>query len=144
MFRVFKVRSVMSLGSWGLALFGTCCGLSAVHQVVNDGFFSWFPWVARVLKFLPIKIIEVMGSILGLFVASYTGVLLASTAVPVWARAKHVLWPLFLASGLSPTLPFRCLQGGLFVLSVWIVAGRASADDPEAVHAYNALGSEDR
>ena len=31
----------------------------------------------------PVKVIEVIGSVSGLFVASYTGVLLSSTAVPV-------------------------------------------------------------
>jgi formate-dependent nitrite reductase membrane component NrfD len=229
MLRILKLRSVMSLGTWGISFFGLCCGLTTAHQAARDGLLNWFPLLARLLKALPIKLIEGCGSIAGLFVASYTGVLLSSTAVPVWARAKHILGPLFLTSGLSTALaslslilslsrnnrrtlenieraeiiamstelgllatlpkilgPLRkplvtgrpgllfeagtigggllfpllirlswklarkamprgvniglsllVLLGGLILRYVWIIAGRASADDPQAVHYYN-------
>ena len=101
MLRVLKFRSPMSLGTWGLSLFGMFCGLTAAHQMAKDGFLNWLPVFPRLFKALPVKIIESIGSFFGLFVASYTGVLLASTAVPVWARARHILGPLFLTSGLS-------------------------------------------
>jgi len=235
MLRVFKLRSVMSLGTWGITFFGLCCGLTTARQMAEDGFLSRFPWMERLLKALPIKIIEVFGSVSGLCVASYTGVLLSSTAVPLWGRAKHLLGPLFVTSGLSTALAslscllaLRCrkqqrcqgelegleraeivtmvtelglistlvptlgplgkplftgrtgrlfkigviggglilplllhlgwkytgrsaprgvqvsaslltLLGGLILRYVWIVGGRASADNPEAVHYYNAL-----
>ena len=32
MLRVFKLRSVMSLGTWGLSTFGMCSGLTTAHQ----------------------------------------------------------------------------------------------------------------
>jgi formate-dependent nitrite reductase membrane component NrfD len=231
MFRVLNLRSAMSLGTWAITVFGICCGLITAHQVANDGLLNWFPPLARFLKVLPVKIIEVIGSVFGLFVASYTGVLLSSTAVPVWARARHILGPLFLSSGLSTalaslslllslgrskqdtlerldsaemitiatelglisTLPrvlgplarplfkgwvgelfmagtmgsglivplftrlgwkltrkpmpgalnivtsLMVLVGGLILRYTWIVAGRASADDPQATHYYNAV-----
>jgi formate-dependent nitrite reductase membrane component NrfD len=101
MMRVLKFRSAMSLGTWGLSLFGMFCGLTAAHQMAKDGFLNWLPVFPRLFKALPMKFIESIGSFFGLFVASYTGVLLASTAVPVWARARHILGPLFLTSGLS-------------------------------------------
>lgn len=101
MLRVLKLRSPMSLGTWGLSLFGMFCGMTAAHQMAKDGFLNWLPVFPRLFKALPVKIIESIGSFFGLFVASYTGVLLASTAVPVWARARHILGPLFLTSGLS-------------------------------------------
>src|SRR5438270_11448462 len=91
----------MSLGTWGLSLFGMFCGLTAAHQMAKDGFLNWLPVFPRFFKALPVKIIDSTGSFFGLVVASYTGVLLASTAVPVWARARHILGPLFLTSGLS-------------------------------------------
>src|SRR2546429_9450068 len=72
-----------------------------VYRVAKVGLLTWLPFFPRLFKALPIKLIESMGSFFGLFVASYTGVLLASTAVPVWARARHILGPLFLTSGLS-------------------------------------------
>ena len=104
MLRILKLRSVMSLGTWGISFFGLCSGLTTAHQAARDGLLNWFPLLARLLKALPIKLIEGCGSIAGLFVASYTGVLLSSTAVPVWARATHILGPLFLTSGLSTAL----------------------------------------
>lgn len=230
MLRVLKFRSVMSLGSWGLSAFGLCCGLTTAYQAASDGLLNWFPMLARWIKAVPVKLIEVPGSLFGLFVASYTGVLLSSTAVPLWARARRVLGPLFLSSALSTALAslscllafgrtnqslvekleraemvslsmelglisalprllgslgkplFRgrtgllfgggtigaglafpllvriigklrgkstprtatiglsllVLTGGMILRSVWIVAGRLSANDPEAVHTYNA------
>lgn len=231
MLRVLKLRSVMSIGTWAITIFATLCGLTTAQQMANDGLLNWFPPVARLLKAFPIKAIEAIGSLFGIIVASYTGVLLSSTAVPVWARAKHILGPLFLTSGLStalaslslilslghphekslerldraemitmgtelglitslvPTLgplakplfkgktgalftagtigggivlplltkiglrligrssapqltigtSILVLIGGFILRYVWIVAGRASADDPRAVHDYNAM-----
>jgi formate-dependent nitrite reductase membrane component NrfD len=104
MLRVLKLRSPMSLGTWGLTTFGLLCGLTAGYQMAMDGLFDWFPGLSRMMKALPVKLIESVGSVFGLFVASYTGVLLSSTAVPIWARARHLLGPLFLTSGLSTAL----------------------------------------
>jgi formate-dependent nitrite reductase membrane component NrfD len=104
MLRVVKLRSAMSLGTWGITLFGLCLGFTAAHQAAHDGLFRWFPAIGRLMKAVPVKALEVLGSILGVFVASYTGVLLSSTAVPLWGRAKHILGPLFLTSGLSAAL----------------------------------------
>ena len=104
MLRIFKLRSAMSLGTWGLSFFGLFCGLTTAHQMAKDGLLGWFPFAAQVFKALPIKVIESLGAFFGLFVASYTGVLLSSTAVPIWGRAKHVLGPLFLTSGVSTGL----------------------------------------
>src|SRR5260370_34346746 len=95
------------------------CGLTAAHQMAKDGFLNWLPVFPRLFKALPVKIIESLGSFFGLFVASYTGVLLSSTAVPVWARARHILGPLFLSSGLST---------GLASLSLLLSLGRSRRD----------------
>lgn len=116
MLRVLKFRSVMSLGSWGISVFGMMCGSSTAHQMAKDGLLNWFPPLARLMKALPIKVIEGFGAVAGLFVASYTGVLLSSTAVPLWARAKHILGPLFVTSGLST---------GLASLSLILSLGRS-------------------
>ena len=231
MFRILKLRSAMSLGTWAITVFGICCGLTTAHQLAKDGLLNRFPPLARFMKAFPVKVIEVIGSVFGLVVASYTGVLLSATAVPVWARARHILGPLFLSSGLSTalaslslllslgrskqdtlerldsaeiitmatelglisTLPrvlgplakplfkgrvgvlfmagtmgsgllvplftrlgwkltrkpmpralnivasLMVLVGGILLRYTWIVAGRGSADDPQATHYYNAL-----
>jgi hypothetical protein len=39
--------------------------------------------------------------VLGTYLGSYTGVLLASTAVPVWARSKYVLPPIFMCTAVA-------------------------------------------
>ncbi len=122
MLRIFKLRSAMSLGTWGISFFGLFCGLATAHQMAKDGLLGWFPFAARVFKALPVKVIESLGAFFGLFVASYTGVLLSSTAVPIWARAKHILGPLFLTSGVST---------GLSALSLILSLGRPKHDTLE-------------
>jgi len=104
MLRVLKLRSVMSIGSWTLSVFGVFCGLATVHQAAKDGLLNRFPLMARLMKALPINIIEIVGSLFGIILASYTGVLLAATAIPVWARARNILGSLFFTSGLSTAL----------------------------------------
>lgn len=238
MLRVLKLRSVMSIGTWAISIFGMLCGFTAVYQVAQDGLLNWFPLLARLIKAMPIKVIESIGSFFGIVVATYTGVLLAATAVPVWARARNILGPLFFTSGLSTALAaislilslernnenndtlerveraeliaattelgliaalpktlgplskplfkgrtgifflggtigsgliaplllrlgwkvtgkstprtiniiasLLVLVGGLILRYVWIVAGRDSADDPDATHYYNKVEWEER
>lgn len=100
MLRVLKLRSPMSLGTWGLTTFSGFCGLSAAIQAatdrrIGDGLF------ARRLAHLPVRPIGAVGTAPALFVAGYTGVLLAATAVPLWTKRALFLGPLFLASALS-------------------------------------------
>ncbi|GCE30218.1 polysulfide reductase [Dictyobacter alpinus] len=104
MLRVLKFRSPMSIGTWVLSAFGICCGLTSVHQMAEDGFLNWLSPISRIFKALPVKTLETIGSFFGILLASYTGVLLAATAVPLWARARYILGPLFLSSGLSTAL----------------------------------------
>ena len=104
MLRVLKLRSVMSIGTWAISTFGLFCGLATAYQAAQDGLLNWFPLMARLMKALPIKVVESIGALFGIVVASYTGVLLAATAVPVWARARNILGPLFFTSGLSTAL----------------------------------------
>lgn len=101
MLRVVKLRSPMSVGTWGLTIFGAFCGLSTLIQAASDGLFGRFRLVQRLLLALPRLPINVVGSVFGFFVAGYTGVLLAVTAVPLWAKNALLLGPLFLASAMS-------------------------------------------
>lgn len=115
MLRVLKLRSVMSVGTWGLTVFGGFCGLSAVIQAAHDGLFGRLNLIVRVLQVLPRKPIGVVGSVFGFFVAGYTGVLLGATAVPLWAKNVLLLGPLFLCSAMSTavaaiTLVLSCMR----------------------------------
>jgi formate-dependent nitrite reductase membrane component NrfD len=91
MLRIFKTRSPMSVGSWALALFGPLAGLSAVLQLVGA------PLAWR-------RAVGLVAAPLATFVASYTGVLLSATAVPLWGRARLLLSPIFVCSATSTAL----------------------------------------
>lgn len=101
MLRVVKLRSPMSVGTWGLTIFGGFCGLSALMQAAQDGLLSRVALLDRLLRALPRLTIGVVGSGFGFFVGGYTGVLLGVTAVPLWARNHMLLGPLFLSSAIS-------------------------------------------
>ncbi|HEV8634832.1 MAG TPA: NrfD/PsrC family molybdoenzyme membrane anchor subunit [Chloroflexota bacterium] len=88
MLRIVKPRSPMSAGSWALAFFGAFAAGSALLQELAAP-----PWLRRA--------VGLCGLPFATFVASYTGVLLAATAVPLWAKARLFLPPLFLLSGTS-------------------------------------------
>lgn len=101
MLRIVKLRSPMSLGTWGLTIFGMFCTLSALIQAAQDGLLSRITLVNRLLLALPCKTINVIGGAFGFFVGGYTGVLLGVTAVPLWAKNALLLGPLFLSSAMS-------------------------------------------
>jgi formate-dependent nitrite reductase membrane component NrfD len=103
MLRLLKPRSPMSAGSWAIALFGATAGLAAAGQAAADGWLGRGR-LARLLAAVPQRPLGVAGSLTAFFVASYTGVLLAFTNVPFWARNRLLLGPLFLSSALSTAL----------------------------------------
>jgi protein NrfD len=100
---MFKAWEPMSVGSWGLVVFGLFTFLATLSVLGEDR-----PTL-RLLQSSAVRslrrpilrtIIAVLGSIAGLFIAGYTGVLLAVTNRPVWADS-HLLGLLFLVSGAS-------------------------------------------
>jgi polysulfide reductase-like protein len=78
MLRVFKPASPMSLGSWVVAGFGPAAVGAAVAERL------------RITPRLAVSA-EVVAGLLGLPMATYTAVLLANTAVPVWHEAGREL-----------------------------------------------------
>lgn len=101
MLRIVKLRSPMSVGTWGLTIFGLFCALSALIQAAQDGLLARITPINRLLLALPRKTINVIGGAFGFFVGGYTGVLLGATAVPLWAKNALLLGPLFLSSAMS-------------------------------------------
>jgi formate-dependent nitrite reductase membrane component NrfD len=89
----------MSVGVWGLLGFSFFSGTTAVIQAARDGLFGRW-WGARWLARWPQKLIAIPGTISGVFLGSYTGVLLAATSIPVWSRSK-MLGAVFVSSALS-------------------------------------------
>jgi len=116
---MFKSWEPMSVGVWGLLLFGLFAFLAAVAALSEER-----PDV-RLLQSAPVRAlrrpgpsaaIAVLGSIFGLFIAGYTGVLLAVTNRPIWADST-LLGLLFLASGASTG------AAALLLLAIWRRAG---------------------
>lgn len=101
MLRILKLRSPMSVGTWGLTIFGAFSTLTALNQAAQDGLFDRIGLIKRLLLALPCRTTNVIGGFFGFFVGGYTGVLLAATAVPIWAKNYLLLGPLFLASAMS-------------------------------------------
>jgi formate-dependent nitrite reductase membrane component NrfD len=98
----FKLYSPISLGSWGLTLFGLFSFVTFLGAVGEGGYLKWriLAGAGRVMSSALGKAFMVIGAIFGFFVAAYTGVLLAVSNQPVWSDT-WTLGALFLASGLS-------------------------------------------
>lgn len=89
MMRVFKFWDPMSIGAWAVGVFGVFTFLSAVMSVPSSAAIDR----AR-------KAVGFVGMFFGFFLASYTGVLLSSSALPFWTDSR-LMGALFLASGAS-------------------------------------------
>ena len=85
MFRMFKVTSPMSVGSWILGASGASTTLAAVNAWTG-----WFPGSARIAR--------PAAALLGLPLSTYTAALIANTAVPVWHESRRIL-PFVFGSG---------------------------------------------
>jgi formate-dependent nitrite reductase membrane component NrfD len=98
----FKYWSPMSLGSWALVVFGLFAVVSFVEVLVRDGRLRR-PLAVRAVRLLDGsagRLWNIVGAVLGTFIAGYTGVLLAVSNQPVWSDT-WALGGLFLASGLA-------------------------------------------
>ena len=85
MFRVFKVTSPMNLGSWVLLVNGGASTTAALLELLG--------------RLKRVKVLaEVMATLAGPPLATYTGVLVADTAVPVWHEGRRELPWIFAAS----------------------------------------------
>jgi hypothetical protein len=88
MLRVLKPTSPMSVGSWILSGFGSATSLAAAHALVGR-----FGHAARVAK--------PAAAALGPALSTYTAVLLADTAVPIWHEARGELPFVFAGSSMA-------------------------------------------
>jgi polysulfide reductase-like protein len=89
MFRMFKVTSPMSVGSWILGVTGATTTVAAANAWTGV-----FPRTARIAR--------PASALLGLPLSTYTAALLANTAVPVWHESYRLL-PFVYGSGAAQT-----------------------------------------
>jgi hypothetical protein len=104
MLRVFRPTSPMNMGTWILSAFGGATGISALpHLLPAD------PLRRRISDWGALA-----GGLMGLPLCTYTGVLVANTAVPIWQQARRSLPVLFAASGTA---------GAASLLELWPPGG---------------------
>jgi len=108
MMRVFKFWDPMSIGAWAVGAFGVFTFVSAVLSLPSS------PQIDRLRRG-----VSFVGMFFGFFLASYTGVLLSSSALPFWSDAR-LLGALFLASGASTGM-------AAISLILFLTGGSASA-----------------
>jgi formate-dependent nitrite reductase membrane component NrfD len=98
----FKYWSPMSVGAWALLIFSFFVTVSFIDALAREGWtrHSAARSIAGGLSGAFGSVFTVVGSLFGLFVAGYTGVLLSVSNQPVWSDT-WALGGLFLASGLS-------------------------------------------
>jgi formate-dependent nitrite reductase membrane component NrfD len=84
MLRILKPRSPMSTGAWCLSLFGALATAAVGADLLGH---------RRTAKAL-----GAANAVVGGYLGSYTGVLLACTAVPAWARSRLFLGPIFVST----------------------------------------------
>jgi formate-dependent nitrite reductase membrane component NrfD len=120
---MFKGWVPMSIGSWGLTLFGLFAFLATLASLSEERPGN------KLLQSAPIRAlrskgpstaIALLGSIFGLVLAGYTGVLLAVTNRPLWADST-LLGPLFLVSAASTG------AAALTLLALWRRAGHPAS-----------------
>jgi formate-dependent nitrite reductase membrane component NrfD len=84
MLRIFKPRSPMSMGAWALSAFGGLASAAVGADLLG--------------RRRAAKALGAANAVVGGYLGSYTGVLLASTAVPVWGRSRLFLGPIFVST----------------------------------------------
>jgi hypothetical protein len=103
MLRVFKVQSPMSVGAWTLATFGTASVAAAFAEEL------------RRRTDLPVTLVgdaaAMLAAATGLVMATYTGVLIGATAIPVWSKHVSLLPMHFGASALGSAVSILQLLG---------------------------------
>jgi formate-dependent nitrite reductase membrane component NrfD len=85
MLRIFKRTSPMNHGAWALSGYGLCSTLALAGI-----------WI----RFLPARLVALLGMPFALTMLSYPGVLLSTTSIPVWAQT-HFLGALLACSSMS-------------------------------------------
>jgi hypothetical protein len=104
MMRVFKPQSPMSMGAWTLAVFGTFSAAAVLAEMLENRY-DWMP--IRLAGNLS----EGLSALAGMPFATYTGVLIGATSIPVWNENVGTLPIHFGMSGLNSAVSILELLG---------------------------------
>jgi formate-dependent nitrite reductase membrane component NrfD len=137
---MFKAYSPMSVGSWALLIFGFFTFLSFMGSLAEEreedlrwGFLRRFRWRAFCAVRPPSvggRIVALLGGLAGLFIAGYTGVLLAVTNRPIWSDTP-LLGMLFIVSAASTSAALLLLLAHRY--------GRRSLPGVAALHRMDSM-----
>ena len=116
-----KPWSPISLGSWALLIFGVFSFVSFVVALAEGGSLR-VGGLAAALRGTAGAVWAILGTVFGLFICGYTGVLLAVSNQVVWSDAGWALSGMFLASALA---------GSAAVLLLFLRSRRDVAVDTE-------------
>ena len=105
MLRVFKLQSPMSVGAWTLVAFSNAAAASAFADLAHRSTGGRLP--VRVVA----DAADLLAAGTGLVLATYTGVLLGATAIPVWSSNARLLPLHFGASGIGSAVSMLELLG---------------------------------
>jgi formate-dependent nitrite reductase membrane component NrfD len=103
LFSYMNTTSPLSVGTWALLVYGGMSFLSFVNVLAADGRLT-SPGLTKfhaIFSRIPHKVYAAAGSFFGFFVAGYTGVLVNTTARPLWAATDPLIGPIFVASAAS-------------------------------------------
>jgi formate-dependent nitrite reductase membrane component NrfD len=117
MLRVFRPTSPMNMGTWIISAFGGAAAAATAAHVL--------PLPARLRRAGDAAALG--AGLMGLPLCTYTGVLVANTAVPIWQGTRRTLPVLFAASGAA---------GAASLLELWPPGGRGDA----VVHRFAVIG----
>jgi Polysulphide reductase, NrfD len=148
MLRVFKHRSAMSMGVWILVMFSSCAvpGLIALELHTHLGLIGNIDQLLRVFAALSIA----GSAFFGIFLSTYTGVLLGATTIPAWFLHRVLLPIHFGVAGLGSAAALLELLGhriaalnalGYFAaavetgLLIWLSVDKHGAAD-RAIHEH--------
>jgi formate-dependent nitrite reductase membrane component NrfD len=87
MLRIFKPRSPMSMGVWCLSVFGALASAAVGADLIG--------------RHREARALGAANAVIGGYLGSYTGVLLSATAVPLWARSRALLPPIFVTTAVA-------------------------------------------
>ena len=120
MLRIFKVKSAMSVGVYIVTGYSNAAMAAKVAQAANARFPVW-----------PVRVVENLAGLttamFGLGMASYTGVLVGATSIPVWSQNVTTLPVHFAMSGLNSAVSALELIGHTDSRSLNILGITASA-----------------
>jgi Polysulphide reductase, NrfD len=142
MLRIFKPRSPMSMGAWALTVFGNLAAAAVGADLLG--------------RKREARALGAANAVVGGYLGSYAGVLLASTAVPAWARSRLFLGPIFVttatatgaaacrlalsATGLEPGHPTRRVLGRVETTAMVIEMGLSVINERRLGPLAEALG----